>query len=158
MDFLTQLHGMAVHFPIALLSVAVLLQVLALHPRLTKVLESSVLITLVLGTLGAGLSVLSGPEDNARGVSQIMHAHERWAQLTLLLFAVITVVKLWGAVRSAPWSRTRAMALLLASLVGFGMLTYTGLLGGQMVYEEAVGVNRNGALVAPPSRGFRGNR
>jgi len=156
-DILTNLHAMVVHFPIALLITSVVLQAASLHPKLTASMRPAALFSLVLGTIGAAASVLTGPEDNARGITNLVRVHERWAQLTTLLFIALTVIQMWSAWRRKRQSAAQAVALLVVSAIGLGMLAYTGLVGGQMVYEQAIGVRRDGQLIVQPKAGFGRN-
>lgn len=152
----TELHGMMVHFPIALLFVAVGLELLALYGPWRERLRPVVLVTLVIGTLGALGAVITGPEHNARGIA-IGEIHEKMGQLTLLLFAILTAWRLFTTWRKRSEGRLSTTIFLAIGLVGLGVLTYTGWLGGQLVYQHGAGVKVNGQLVAPPApRGERG--
>lgn len=153
MNLMTELHGMVVHFPIALLITSVALELLALHPRLRPHLETAALILLILGAAGTLVAVATGPENNARGVSQLIRAHQNWADATAWLFSLLALFRLIMLWMKRPVVRVWAAAYLLVALLGIGMLSYTGWLGGHMVYTEAIGVSRNGQPVAPPVRG-----
>lgn len=141
---------MIVHFPIALLFVAVGLELLALYAPWRERLRPAVLITLIIGTLGAIGAIVTGPEHNARGI-EIGEIHERMGQLTLLLFAFLTAWRLFSTWRKRAEGRVITAAWLLIAFVGLGALTYTGYLGGQLVYQHGAGVKVNGELVAPPA-------
>lgn len=159
MDPLTNVHGMIVHFPIALLFVSFLLEVLALIPKYQAALRPAALVTLVIGAIGGMASVLSAPEDNARGVTMLMHTHEQWAHYTMFIFGALVVWRLWLLWRKRSFSGVQVIAYLLIAAVGLGTLTYTGYLGGKMVYDEAIGVKRDGKMVVQPKeRGFFGPR
>ena len=156
-NFMTEFHAMVVHFPIALLFTSFAFELAALYPRWRPYLSPAALVTLLLGTAGSALAVLSGPEDNARGVSQLSRLHESWARYTLFFFLALAAWRLWLLWRrrgSELVTRT-AIAYLLLAAAGLGLLTYTGFLGGRMVYTEAIGVSRDGKLVAPPVAGRR---
>ena len=157
MDFLTNLHGMVVHFPIALLITSVVLEAAAMYPKFSDSLRPAALITLLLGTAGAAAAVITGPEDNARGISHLGQVHQQWAQATLLVFGLLSLIRLWSLWRKQRLAGWRGTALLAVSVIGLGMLEYTGLLGGKMVYEEAIGVRRDGQLIVPPKTYQRGN-
>lgn len=150
MNMMTDLHGMVVHFPIALLFVGVGLELLALHPRLRSFLSPAALVTLVLGAVAAAVAVATGPDENARGVTNLVHTHEQMAQITLVLFGLLALWRLWLLWRKQPLTGANAVAYLLVACIGLGTLTYTGYLGGQMVYRQAIGVQRNGQLIVPP--------
>lgn len=153
MSLMTDLHGMAVHFPIALLFASVALELAALHPKLRAMAQPAALFTLILGTLGAAAAVFTGPEDNARGVTKLMGTHENMAHITLIIFGVLTVWRLYLLWRNQTLSRALLAGYIGLALIGLGALGYTGWLGGRMVYTEAVGVQRNGVMVAPPQQG-----
>jgi len=149
----TNVHGMLVHFPIALLFVSVFLDFVALHPRLRIYLQPAALITLLLGAVAAGLAVASGPDNNARGVTPLVHLHENMADLTLILFGALALWRLFLLWRRRPLGRITLATYLLLALVGLGILSYTGYLGGEMVYQQAIGVSKNGQLISPPVTG-----
>jgi uncharacterized membrane protein len=140
---------MVVHFPIALLFVAVGLELLGLYGPWRERLRPAALVTLVLGTLGAAVAVATGPDENMRGIA-IGHTHESMAKLTLILFGLLTAWRLYGAWKKQTEGGLRTVAFLVLAVVGLGVLTYTGYLGGQLVYEHGAGVKVNGQLVAPP--------
>jgi uncharacterized membrane protein len=154
----THLHGMIVHFPIALLFTSVLLELLALHRPWQERLRMAALITLVLGTLGALAAVITGPDEMARGVTELGETHEHFAQVTLALFALLTVWRVGLLWLKRAFSGAQVIAYVVLACVGVGLLGYTGFLGGTMVYEKAVGVRVNGQLVQPPTRGHGGGR
>jgi uncharacterized membrane protein len=149
---------MVVHFPIALLLTSVLLELLALYKPWQERLRMPALITLVLGTLGAALAVATGPDDMARGVSSLVHTHERFADLTLILFGLLSAWRLALLWFKRSFSGAQVAAYVLLACVGVGLVGYTGYLGGTMVYEQAVGVKVNGQLVQPPTRGHFGEK
>lgn len=151
----TDLHGMMVHFPIALLFVAVGLELLALYAPWRERLRPAVLVTLVIGTLGALGSVATGPDRYLRGIA-IGSIHERMAKITLLIFVVLTAWRLFSVWRKRPESLLSTALFLVIGLIGLGTLSYTGWLGGQLVYQYGAGVKVNGQLVAPPAPGGPG--
>lgn len=144
----SHLHGMIVHFPIALLFASVAIEVLAQYPPWRDRLQTASFITLLFGTLGAAMAVISGPERVADSFA-LGETHEHFAQATLVLFGFLLVWRLgmlW-------WKRTfdtKLMAVyLVLCAIGLGLLGYTGFLGGTMVYDQAAGVRTNGQLVVP---------
>lgn len=150
----TELHGMVVHFPIALLFVAMGLELVALYGPWRERMRPAVLVTLVLGTLGAAAAVATGPDENLRGIA-IGHTHETMAKLTLLIFAVLTAWRLLNTWMEQSQQGLQQIAFLVVGLIGLSILSYTGWLGGQLVYQHGAGVKVNGQLVAPPPA--RGN-
>lgn len=142
---------MVVHFPIALLFVSVGLEVAAVYKPWREKLQPAALVTLVLGTAAAAAAVVTGPDENYRGVSALGRIHENWAQITLVWFGLLTLWRLYMLYRQQALDGRRLTTYLILGAVGLGMLGYTGYLGGTMVYEQAVGVRIDGHLVAPPT-------
>ena len=141
-------HPLVVHFPIALILSAFLVDVLALvlkRPHLHRV----ALWNLCLGTLAAGAAVLTGLQ--AEGVAkhsfeiwEVMELHEKLGITTLILGLMSCGLRL--GLRDRLNGGLRAFAMLLA-LAMVSTLTYGASLGGRLVFEFGVG----GAFGAPPT-------
>lgn len=133
-------HPMVVHFPIALLMTALLLDGLALilkRPHLHRI----ALWNLSLGTLGAGAAVWTGYRaaeiaKHSFEIHQVMELHRKLGIATLILGALLVLGRLWR--RDRLGSGARGIALVLA-VVMVGILSYGAHLGGRLVYEFGVG-------------------
>ncbi|MBI3324292.1 MAG: DUF2231 domain-containing protein [Candidatus Omnitrophica bacterium] len=133
-------HPMVVHFPIALLSVAALLDLLALalkRPGIHRV----ALWNLTLGTLAAACAVLSGlrAESVAKHsfeIEKVMALHERLGITTLILSLMASAWRLAHRDRLSPRAR---MLTTLVGLLAVGSLAFGAHLGGRLVYEFGVG-------------------
>ena len=135
-------HPAVVHFPIALLAVAVLVDMVALfmrrpswHPVAWRLL--------VGGTLSALIAVVTGDAAAADyrqegETAALVQHHEDMATLCLLLFGVASLGRLPIALGRPP----RWLAYWIAlSVVGVGLLVYTSNLGGELVYVHGIGVS-----------------
>jgi len=139
-------HPLVVHFPIALLLAAALVDLLAIglkRPAWHRV----ALWNLCLGTVGAAAAVLTGLRaaevaKHTFAIHQVMELHRKLGLTTLLIGSAVAVWRLVARERLGPRSRTLAM-LLMAAMVG--TLAYGAHLGGRLVYEFGVG----GAFGAP---------
>jgi len=139
-------HPLVVHFPIALLSAAVLLDLLALalkRPAWHRV----ALWNLCLGTVGAAAAVLTGLRaaevaKHTFAIHQVMELHQKLGITTLIIGSVVAVWRLAARDRLGPPSRTLSM-LLMAAMVG--TLASGAHLGGRLVYEFGVGGAFGGA-------------
>jgi len=139
-------HPLVVHFPIALLLAAALVDLLAIglkRPAWHRV----ALWNLCLGTVGAAAAVLTGLRaaevaKHTFAIHQVMELHRKLGLTTLLIGSAVAVWRLVARDRLGPRSRTLAM-LLMAAMVG--TLAYGAHLGGRLVYEFGVG----GAFGAP---------
>ena len=134
------LHPMIVHFPIALLLTAVVLDLGALvlqRPGLHRI----ALWNLTLGTLAAGLAVLTGlrAEDVAKHSFEIEHVMELHERLGITTFIFGVAGASW---RLARRDQLTPRARLVTTLVALAMLTTLVIgahLGGRLVYEFGVG-------------------
>jgi uncharacterized membrane protein len=138
----THLHAMIVHFPIALLLVGFLADVLALFsPR--SFFRQAALSLLVLGTAGVVAAFFSG---NAAGegmeegsLGQAMSLHAQAAQITLWLSLSAALFRVGAMLlkQNCRWARVISFVLVTLSAVA---VSRTGYLGGQLVFKHAAGV------------------
>ncbi|MDQ2715144.1 MAG: hypothetical protein M3Z08_09585 [Chloroflexota bacterium] len=166
---LVEIHPILVHFPIALLIVAVLLDFLALFLRRAHLVEAATW-CLGFGALGLLAAELSGNliEDhvNRALAGNLLELHKTFALTTVFTFCTLFVLRIvWlsphilSALRpSIPATASLERSLLavlpilgktspllislylLASLAGLVFLSITGFLGGSMVYDHGVGM------------------
>ncbi len=136
-----RLHAALNDLPAALLATAVLFDLLAALTRRPSLRQAG-FVTMIAGTIGAGLAVLSGlqaEEHIAHGeaVHEIMKTHEKLALFTLGIFAVLV---LWRILRERRMTAGERTLSLVASLAGAGVLVATGVYGGKLVFEHAAGI------------------
>ena len=134
------LHPLIVHFPIALLLTALLLDGFALLLRRPS-LHRIALWNLCLGALGAAAAVLTGlqAEEAAKhsfDIWKIMSLHKRLGITTLILGVLAAAIRLAKRDQLKPRVRLITLALMLAMA---GTLTIGAHLGGRLVYEFGVG-------------------
>ncbi|MEE8425239.1 MAG: DUF2231 domain-containing protein [Elusimicrobiota bacterium] len=139
------LHPIAVHFPIALLSVGLLAAVVEAARGKPAWLAEAVSWLLWLGTVSALAAVGLGhlAEETAPHVPsawEILYDHENLAHWTAGLFSVLSLGRLWLRRRKGKAPRWAGGALLLAWMVAAGLLAYTGYLGGKLVFVHGMGV------------------
>lgn len=133
-------HPMAVHFPIALLLTAGLLDAAAAALR-RPALHRVALWNLALGALAAAVTVWTGLRAEAVAkhsfeIYQVMELHERLGIVTASVAGLVTVWRLARRDALRPWERAVTLALLAALA---GTLAYGAHLGGRLVYEFGVG-------------------
>lgn len=134
-------HALLTAFPVALLTVAVLFEILAVALKKDGLRRTGFALLLV-GTLGAGAAVLAGrqaKESVAHGgpAHKLMEHHEKLAYITLGTFAAAA---LWRLLRERKMGSGERFVVLLMSLGGLFSLAYTGHHGGQLVFEHAAGI------------------
>jgi uncharacterized membrane protein len=136
-----RLHAALNDLPAALLLVAALFELLALATRKESFRQASFW-TLIMGAIGGAAAVLSGlqaEENIAHGdaVHRVMETHEVLGFITLGIFAVLAVWRIWREKRMGTTERAVALALALG---GAGVLIATAAYGGRLVFEHAAGI------------------
>ena len=145
------LHVMVVHFPIAFIAFAPLLDIACLVFRDRVWLDRAAAAMYLLGTLGAGAAYLLG-EEAAEAIQTISPAaesvladHEAQAVITLVVLAVATLIRLMVTWLGRDDRRIKIgifrLLALPAAIAALAMLALTADLGGQLVYHHGVGVN-----------------
>jgi len=138
----THLHAMIVHFPVALVLVAFVSELIGLIFKKQFYLQVSFYI-IVLAGLGAVAAYLTGDAagDGMDGGSlqRALEAHEESAAFTLWLTMAAAGVKivLYYIKNEMRWLKILAFTLLFAAT---GSVARTGYLGGQLVFKHAAGV------------------
>jgi len=164
---LPNLHPAVVHFPIALLSLAVGLDVLALLLRRPAWLDRAIAGLFLLGALAAGAAFLTGQaaEDGLRdlppAVEPLVARHADAARWTAITFAVLGIVRAALAWRRRHEAVLRPGALWIATIVGtvggLALLVTTADRGGALVFRHGIAVTQPASLAstAAPSEEAR---
>jgi uncharacterized membrane protein len=145
------LHVMVVHFPIAFIAFAPLLDIACLVFRDRVWLDRAAAAMYLVGTLGAGAAYLLG-EEAAEAVQSMTPAtesvladHEAQAVITLVVLAAATLIRLIVTWLGRDDRRIKVgifrLLALPAVIAALAMLALTADLGGQLVYRHGVGVN-----------------
>jgi uncharacterized membrane protein len=154
---LPNLHPALVHFPIALISVALLGDILLALRRLPDAFDTPTAVLWALAALSglaayiAGESAHEAFENMGEVVHQAMEAHEEAALPALVLIfgvAGLRAFDLWSAARTpgrTPRWRWTALAMGIGAQV---LILRAADLGGGLVYQHGVGVE---APAQPPS-------
>jgi uncharacterized membrane protein len=129
------LHPIFVHFPIALLTMYAVLELIRFKKVLAKPYWFFVKAMFVIfGALGAAAAYMTGPDALAR--SPLGREHSNFATLTLILFAIIGCAYLLEWKRPNKYSKfiLRPYIIIPLALIGLAAVTITGALGGALVY------------------------
>lgn len=139
-----QLHPVADHFSIALLVVAVLIDIVALIFSQRASLRQTALTLMIIGAIAAAASYGTGDIEGDRvwdlvsGPAKDVLKHH--AQLGYYLMIAFGVLALWRILIQALGFMDRTRQIYLAfALVAVGVLLYQGKLGGELVYTYQVG-------------------
>lgn len=144
-DWLPNVHPLVIHFPIALLAVAVLGDLVRLAFTESSWLNNSVVTGYILGTIGLIFAFVTGRNAAATvevtgEAFSVLASHENWALATMIFFLIFTTLRL-----TAAWVQQDHQRPVLAVLVGLGfigmiMVWITGDRGGELVYRHGTGV------------------
>lgn len=156
---LPNLHPAVVHFPIALLPLAWLLDLVSVVRRNSPFWDRSATLLYALGAAGAALAVRAGEQaaDTLVGVPAVVQPdigrHSDSAHLALYLFAALAVARivLWWRDRQAErLTRVAFRAGLLATgIYGLITLALAADQGGALVYRHGLGVTGPAVPAAP---------
>ena len=140
----THIHLLVTHLPIfgSLLGGIVLAYGLWTKSNQTK---NAAYILLIISSIGAGIGYLTGEAaeetvENIAGVSEtIVEEHEEFALIalvSLIVLGVASIVGLFLTSRKSSSIRSVALVILFMSLISFGLVAWTGYLGGQIRHTE----------------------
>ena len=147
----THLHLLITHLPIfgSILGGFVLAYGLWTKSNHTKIAAYTLLI---ISSIGAGISYLTGEAaeetvENIQGVAkEMIEQHEEFslfALIALIASGVVSILGLFLTFRKSSLIRTVALITLFISLISFGLVAWTGYLGGQIRHTE---INANPAV------------
>ncbi|MBI3812008.1 MAG: DUF2231 domain-containing protein [Nitrospirae bacterium] len=137
------LHPMVVHFPIALLSTAVIFEILGFLKQRESFRQFGfwlLAIGLTAGIVAAGFGFWGEGAAKAGGVPEAaIDRHESFAIATLITFGLLLIYRRWARDRWTPGLRA---IYISAALAGFVLLGTTGFFGGELVFQYGAGVQK----------------
>ncbi len=142
--FRTPLHPALVHLPIALFPLSVAIDIATrLISRPDTTLVQAAFVCLLVGVATALLAAVFGIVDYI----DIRDDHPAKKTATAHFILNLVAVGLFAASAGLRFSaldepQTQTLPLLI-SIVGVGVLSYSGYLGGTLVYDDGVGVGRH---------------
>jgi uncharacterized membrane protein len=143
---MNHLHPMIIHFPIALLMVGFLADLLGIVYKKEFFMKAG-LYLLIIGTIGVIAAYLSGQVagegvEEAGTLKLALENHENAAKLSLWLMLVAAIARII-IVALKKYSGSLKYAALIIFLVGVLSIIRTGYYGGELVYKHAAGVQFN---------------
>ncbi len=150
-----QIHPVADHFSIALIVVAVIIDLVASLVPNRIWLRYMALTLMILGAIAAAGSWVTGGKLQPEWVwktippvaKPLMHRH---AELGTILMYAFGVLALWRILIQGltAMARTRAIYLIVAVIAAIA-ICYQGHLGGELVYDYGIGTAPQRAEAAP---------
>jgi len=132
------LHPMLVHFPIALITIGFVADVVSLFLKSEKCLSKTGLYLMILGTLAAIAAWSSGhlftSEPSQGSIVEIFEKHEAGALITMLVMIIGSALRIWLVVQKKEETQLKWVVFGLYFL-GCAAVTFTGFMGGTMVYN-----------------------
>lgn len=137
------LHPILNHFPIGLFVISLLFDIASLSGMGGNALVLAAFYTMALGVVMGILAAITGLADYLD--IRADHPGRRNATLHMVLnLAMLVLYALNLNLRNGDLAAVSAPILpFVLSLVGVGMIGLSGYLGGQLVYDEGVGVGRH---------------
>jgi uncharacterized membrane protein len=134
----SHLHPMIVHFPIALITIGFLTDVLALFFKEEKWLPKAGLFLMVTGALAAVAAWSTGQvfttEPTQGAIVEVFNKHETAALITMIIMLIGSAFRIWLVINNKEESNLRWVTFGLY-FIGFCAVTFTGFMGGTMVYN-----------------------
>lgn len=148
----SHLHPMIVHFPIALLMVGFLAEVIGLFLK-KEFFSKAAFYLLLLGSLGVIAAFISGQFagngiEESGALKAAMETHETSALITIWLVSIASIVKLATLYFKKLEKQLRLVAFAIF-LLGVLSVARTGYYGGNLVYKHAAGVQINLGIEIP---------
>jgi uncharacterized membrane protein len=147
-DWAPNIHPILVHFPIALLVVAVIMDAAALFLKERSVAYSAAVILFVAGALGALAAFFTGRDagDNVSipALAQTtLTDHADWALLTVWFFGLFAIIRLglswYERKNDVILGRKIDIVIFILGAAGLFLLVQTGDNGAKMVFQYGVG-------------------
>jgi uncharacterized membrane protein len=132
------LHPMIVHFPVALIAAGFLAEVVSLFFKSEKCLSKCGFYLLILGTVSAIAAWSTGQlfttEPTQGAITGIFEKHETGALITMILMILSSAFRIFLIYKKKEETSLKWIAFGLFCLT-FIAVTYTGHMGGTMVYD-----------------------
>ena len=148
MEFLSKLHPLVIHFPIAFFLLFIILEITNIFIRNIPLKKIS-LFVLFLGLIGGISSVLTGNlsfqvlQDNPTLTQMhllIIEQHEYYASITVWYFFVILVYQIFLFLKNKNEVKKQYIFVIFAA-VGIFLIYQTAKIGGKLVYEFGIGTD-----------------
>jgi uncharacterized membrane protein len=149
-----QLHPQVDHFSVALLMVAVVIDLIASLAPTRIWLRYTALTLMILGAIAAGASFFTGDMEadriwNALGqpAKDVLKTHAQLGEYLAITFGVLAVWRI--LIQIAGFMAGSRAIYLIVAIVAIGVLSYQSHLGGVLVYDYGAGTALMAAAPVP---------
>jgi uncharacterized membrane protein len=136
-------HPMIVHFPVAIIIVGFIAEVVSLFFKSEKCLSKTGFYLMIIGTLAAIAAWSTGHlfagEPTEGEIVKIFSTHETAALITMIIMIIGTLFRIWLVVKKKEETILKWVAFGFY-LLAFVAVSYTGYMGGVMVYDYMMGL------------------
>jgi uncharacterized membrane protein/nitrite reductase/ring-hydroxylating ferredoxin subunit len=149
------LHPALVHFPIGLFLLSLVLDIASYLGSTSNDLVQASFYAIAIGLVMGILAVIAGLADRSdirldHPARKTVNLHMALNLSALVLFAINLFLRLRQMDSAAV-----PPGYLLLSLIGVGLILFSGYLGGTMVYDDGVGVGRHRRRTRVPRKTIR---
>jgi uncharacterized membrane protein len=134
----THIHPMIVHFPVALITVGFLAEVVSLFFKSEKCLSKTGFYLMVLGALSAIVAWSTGQlftsEPTQGEIVSVFQKHETGALITMITMIIGAIFRTWLVMQKREETKLKWIGFGFY-LIAFIAVTITGFMGGTMVYN-----------------------
>lgn len=134
----SHLHPMIVHFPIALITIGFLADIFYLFFRKEKFLSKIGFYLMILGALSALAAWATGQlftnEPSSGAILEVFKKHQTGALITMILMIAGASFRIYLVAKKKEETNLKWI-FLGVYLLAFSSVTFTGLMGGTMVYN-----------------------
>lgn len=135
------LHPMIVHFPIALITVGFFADVVFLFFKNEKCLSKTGFYLMVIGAVAAVAAWTTGQlfttEPVQGEIVRVFERHETGALITMIIMIIGASFRIYLVIKKKEETKLKWVVFALY-LLGFGAVTFTGFMGGTMVFNFMV--------------------
>jgi len=133
---------MIVHFPVAIIIVGFTAEVVSLFFKSEKCLSKTGFYMMILGALAAIAAWSTGHlfagEPTEGAILKIFTKHETMGLITMILMIFGSLFRIWLVLKKKEETWLKWIAFVFY-LLAFCAVSFTGYLGGQMVYDFMLG-------------------
>jgi uncharacterized membrane protein len=137
----SHIHPMIVHFPIALVIIGFMFDIISLFNPKNEINFKISYYLLVIGSVTAVISQLSGlyltNHPKSGELYLVFEQHELFALISVILLIATTIIGTLFTMKYSKYLRYVYSFLYLLSMLS---IAYTGFLGGTMVYDYMIGL------------------
>jgi uncharacterized membrane protein len=133
-------HPMIVHFPVALIIIGFLFELISAFTKKENFLSKSVLYLVILGTLGAIAGYLTGEfftKEFTGQTGEIKEIHEFFAKSAMFTMIFLSILKIWIKLKKKEENKYKWFSLAIYFIAAV-LIGITGYYGGTLVYEYMI--------------------